>query len=98
MYQGGLLFTGGEDRSVSAWDTASGKLAYRIEAAHSARVKGLVVFKNRSGGQTSEESNFIASASSDGIIRIWDVRMLSEEKLNALAEANTKSRLTCLAG
>ncbi|KAH7673836.1 protein MAK11 protein [Dioscorea alata] len=96
--EGGLLFTGGEDRSVSAWDTASGKLAYRIEAAHSARVKGLVVFKNRSGGQTSEESNFIASASSDGIIRIWDVRMLSEEKPNALAEANTKSRLTCLAG
>lgn len=40
----------------------------------------------------------VASASSDGIIRVWDVRMANKEKPNPLAEASTKSRLTCLAG
>ncbi|KAG1348188.1 p21-activated protein kinase-interacting protein 1-like [Cocos nucifera] len=96
--ENGLLFTGGEDRSVTAWDTASGKVACCIQDAHSTRVKCLVVFKRSSDGQTSETSNFIVSASSDGVIRIWDVRMTSNEKPNPLAEVNTKSRLTCLAG
>ncbi|KAB5529257.1 hypothetical protein DKX38_019338 [Salix brachista] len=40
----------------------------------------------------------LASASSDGVIRVWDLRMSMKEKPNPLAEANTKSRLTCLAG
>lgn len=40
----------------------------------------------------------VASASSDGVIRVWDVRMANKENPNPLAEACTKSRLTCLAG
>ncbi|KAJ6851818.1 putative p21-activated protein kinase-interacting protein 1-like isoform X1 [Iris pallida] len=97
--ENGLLFTGGEDRNVTAWDTTSGKVAYCIEGAHSARVKGLVVFKKRDNDHTSEASNVLASAASDGVIRVWDLRMIAiKDNSNPLAEANTKSRLTCLAG
>ncbi|MEW5208270.1 hypothetical protein, partial [Bacillus cereus] len=39
----GLLFTGGEDCNVMAWDTTSGQAAYCLEGAHSARVKGIVI-------------------------------------------------------
>ncbi|EES16386.1 hypothetical protein BDA96_08G190000 [Sorghum bicolor] len=92
----GVLYTGGEDRCVTAWDLSSGKVSSRIEGAHATRVKGVVVFDNRKGG--SEFCNLIASASSDGIIRIWDVRAIGNGKPTPLAEANTKARLTCLSG
>ncbi|KAF5757190.1 putative transcription factor WD40-like family [Helianthus annuus] len=93
----GLVYTGGEDRNLTAWDTISGKVAYCIEDAHSARLKGIVVL-SKIDGTSDEEPFLVASASSDGIIRVWDVRMAKKDKPTPLAEANTKSRLTCLAG
>ncbi|KVH97385.1 p21-activated protein kinase-interacting protein 1-like [Cynara cardunculus var. scolymus] len=93
----GLLYTGGEDKNLTAWDTVSGKVAYCIEDAHSARLKGIVVL-SKIDGTSDDEPFLVASASSDGIIRVWDVRMANKAKPNPLAEANTKSRLTCLAG
>lgn len=93
----GLVFTGGEDRNLTAWDTGSGKVAYCIEDAHSARVKGIVVL-SQSDGLTDDDPYMVVSASSDGIIRVWDLRMAKKDKPSPLAEANTKSRLTCLAG
>ncbi|KAL8468530.1 hypothetical protein ACS0TY_031660 [Phlomoides rotata] len=94
----GILFTGGEDRNVTAWDTASGKLAYSIEDAHAARVKGIVVLSKSSSDSGDEDPYLVASGSSDGVIRLWDMRMANKEKPNPLTEVNTKSRLTCLAG
>ena len=94
--QSGTLFTAGEDRAITAWDTNSGKLAYAIQDAHPARIKG-VVTRNDSEG-ASEDPYLVASASSDGIIRVWDMRMAAKENAKPLAETNTKSRLTCLAG
>ncbi|XVE88421.1 hypothetical protein DITRI_Ditri19aG0068500 [Diplodiscus trichospermus] len=95
--ESGILFTGGESRSITAWDTNSGKVAYCIEDAHSSRVKGIVVLTKDDGGG-DDDPYLVASASSDGFIRVWDVRMAIKGKPNPLAEANTKSRLTCLAG
>lgn len=97
--QNGILFTGGEDRNLTAWDTVSGKVAYSIEDAHASRVKGIVVL-SKSGNESGDEGPYmVASASSDGMIRIWDMRMVTNEgRPKPLAEANTKSRLTCLAG
>ncbi|KAG8049276.1 hypothetical protein GUJ93_ZPchr0009g1825 [Zizania palustris] len=92
----GVLYTGGEECGITAWDLSSGKVASRIEDAHKTRVKGIVIFDNKNDG--SELCNLIASASSDGIIRVWDARMIANEKPTPLAEANTKARLTCLAG
>ncbi|KAJ6380303.1 hypothetical protein OIU76_016878 [Salix suchowensis] len=79
-----------------AWDVNSGKVAYCIDDAHSARVKGIVVLMRNDN--TVDDPYLLASASSDGVIRVWDLRMSMKEKPNPLAEANTKSRLTCLAG
>ncbi|ESQ28551.1 hypothetical protein EUTSA_v10019798mg [Eutrema salsugineum] len=47
---------------------------------------------------TDEDPYLVASASSDGVIRVWDMRMAAKENAKPLAETNTKSRLTCLAG
>lgn len=77
---------------MMAWDAASGKVAYCIEDAHATRVKGIVVLS------TSSDTYTVASASSDGVIHIWDVRGVNKEKTTLLAEANTRSRLNCLAG
>lgn len=92
------MFTGGEDRNITAWDTKSGKVAYSIEDAHSARIKGISVL-SKGGDETFEDGPcIVASASSDGIIRVWDVRVANNVNPTPLAEAKTKSRLTCLAG
>ncbi|XP_030553405.1 p21-activated protein kinase-interacting protein 1-like [Rhodamnia argentea] len=96
--ESGLLYTGGEDRSVTAWDTKTGKIAYQIEDAHSTRVKGIVVLSKSNDTSVEDDPYLVTSASSDGVIRVWDVRMASKEKPVPLAEVNTKSRLTCLAG
>ncbi|GAB2297290.1 hypothetical protein Dimus_031402 [Dionaea muscipula] len=96
--QNGLLFTGGEDRGITAWDTRTGKYAYCIDNAHSSRVKGIVVLTRDNEAGASDDPYLVASASSDGVIRVWDIRMAIKEKPNPLAEAHTKSRLTCLAG
>lgn len=98
LQQSGTLFTGGEDRAITAWDTNSGKLAYSIEDAHPARIKGIVVLTRNDSDGSLEDPYLIGSASSDGIIRVWDVRMAAKENTKPLAETNTKSRLTCLAG
>ncbi|KGN49418.1 p21-activated protein kinase-interacting protein 1-like [Cucumis sativus] len=98
--ENGILLTGGDDRCLTAWDVKSGKVAYTIEEAHPARVRGIVVLtKNSSGAFTDDDPHVVASASTDGVIRVWDVRMTAiKDKPNPLAEANTKARLTCLAG
>ncbi|KAG2243339.1 hypothetical protein Bca52824_094823 [Brassica carinata] len=94
----GTLFTAGEDRAITAWDTNSGKLAYSIQDAHPARIKGIVTLTRNESEGASEDPYLVASASSDGIIRVWDMRMAAKENAKPLAETNTKSRLTCLAG
>ncbi|RDX63307.1 p21-activated protein kinase-interacting protein 1-like protein, partial [Mucuna pruriens] len=92
----GLLYTGGEDRNITAWDINSGKVAYCLEEAHTTRVKGIAMLTDNDGATGDDDPYLVASASSDGIIRVWDVRMTAREK--PLAEYNTHSRLTCLAG
>ena len=94
--QNGLLYTGGEDKSITAWDIKTGKVAYCLEDAHTSRVKGIVVLTDTDGATGDDDPYLVASASSDGNIRVWDVRMAVREK--PLAEYNTRSRLTCLAG
>ncbi|CAA7058415.1 unnamed protein product [Microthlaspi erraticum] len=96
--ESGTLYTAGEDRAITAWDTNSGKVAYSITDAHPARIKGMVVLTKNDNEGALEDPYLVASASSDGIIRVWDMRMAAKENAKPLAEANTKSRLTCLAG
>lgn len=83
---------------ITAWDTVSGKVAYSIEDAHKSRVKGIVVLTRDQNSGAAEDPYLVASASSDGVIRVWDVRAISKGNSKPLSEANTKSRLTSLAG
>ncbi|XP_024522652.1 p21-activated protein kinase-interacting protein 1-like [Selaginella moellendorffii] len=88
-----LLCTGGEDCSVSVWDFRSGKTAHRIAAAHASRVKGV----DRLG-----DSQLLVSASSDGTVKVWDLRVVSQAEDDGkpvpLMQADTRARLTCVVG
>ncbi|KAJ0082234.1 hypothetical protein Patl1_12374 [Pistacia atlantica] len=77
----------------AAWSVSSCK-----PDAHSARVKSVVVLTKNDGGGDADDPYLVASTSSDGVIRVWDVRMAVKEKPISLAEAKTNSRLTCLSG
>lgn len=42
--------------------------------------------------------DLLASASSDGVVKLWDARMLSSSgACKALAQADTRARVTCMA-
>lgn len=96
--ENGLIFTGGEDCGITAWDTLSGKVAHRIANAHETRVKGIVVLTGDGNSGAAENPFLVASASSDGVISVWDIRSTSKDKPKPLSMAETKSRLTSLAG
>lgn len=93
--QDNVLFTGGEDRIIRAWDTRSSKLVFSVKNAHTNRIRGLCVW---AADQISENASYnVASASSDGCIRVWDSRLIKNgDDASPLMEADTKSRLTCL--
>ncbi|XP_031504730.1 uncharacterized protein LOC116267247 [Nymphaea colorata] len=95
--EGGLLFMGSEDGKLRAWDTTAGTMAYCIDDAHAARVKGLTILGSK--GEGGDPSYMVATASSDGVVKVWDMRMFGNgQQPLPLAQAETKSRLTCLAG
>lgn len=58
----------------------------------------MVVLSKTDGEANEGDPYLVVSASTDGVIRIWDVRMSNKERSHPLTEAKTKSRLTCLAG
>jgi len=96
-----MLLTGGEDCTVRAWDTRSGKQAWWMENAHTNRIKGVAILGSKSdtGDESGELPHLVASASSDGLLKVWDTRMVSGEDGAALAplmQAETKARLPCL--
>uniref|UniRef100_A0A0D6R7M5 Uncharacterized protein n=1 Tax=Araucaria cunninghamii TaxID=56994 RepID=A0A0D6R7M5_ARACU len=95
--QNGLLLTGGEDSTIRAWDLASGKISFSLENAHKNRIKGLSVLGPKTSIESDDAPYLVTSASSDGIIRVWDVRMVKRENSTPLSETDSKARITCLA-
>jgi len=97
-----MLVTGGEDCVVRAWDTRSGKQAWVMENAHTNRIKGVAILGSKSdtGDESGELPHLVASASSDGLLKVWDTRMVLGGDDGAapvpLMQAETKARLTCL--
>lgn len=73
-------------------------MAYSIGDVHSPRVKGIVVLSKSCGDAEEEDPCIVSLPLSDGVVCTWYVQMVKEEKTSPLAEAHTRSRLTCLAG
>lgn len=96
--ENGLLLTGGEEPTIRAWDLGTGKIAFSLENVHKSRIKGLAVLGSKSTTESDDNPYFIASASSDGLVRVWDVRMLNRDNPAPLVETDSKARVTCLAG
>lgn len=96
--ENGLLLTGGEEPTIQAWDLGTGKIAFSLENVHKNRIKGLAVLGSKSTTESDDNPYFIASASSDGIVRVWDVRMLNKDNSTPIIETDSKARITCLVG
>lgn len=99
----GAVITGTEDGSIRIWDAQTGNNLISISRAHATRIKALSVLF------CTEESKkniprLLASASSDGIIKVWDMGdghpCQSDGSVDAkhvcIGEANTKARLTVM--
>jgi len=77
------VLTGSEEGAVRLWDPrTSGAAVATIPRAHSSRVKALAPF---SGDALRDTPGPVASASSDGSVKLWDFRVVSSsgESLSA---------------
>mmetsp|Transcript_25430 Transcript_25430/g.69083 ORF Transcript_25430/g.69083 Transcript_25430/m.69083 type:complete len:423 (-) Transcript_25430:930-2198(-) len=74
-----VLLTGLEDGSIKVWDLRTSGLQGSIERAHGTRIRGLCSVLP--GGPGSSVPQHLASASSDGVVKVWDVRMMSNGSL-----------------
>lgn len=86
-----IIAVGGEGKNICLYDIAT-KIEMGQWAAHASRVKCLCTLP----GIAAEEL-WLVSASSDGIIKVWSLELLSlcsEPKL--LGEVNTTCRIICM--
>eukprot|EP00884_Botryococcus_braunii_P016841 jgi/Botrbrau1/3840/Bobra.0183s0065.1 len=105
------IWAGAEDGTLLLWDTRMGTPARVLSGAHSARVRGVSPI-HMASGPVAGNKTLLASAASDGVVRVWDGRMTpgrapveadggtctaSVSRSLPLCEASTSARLTCLA-
>lgn len=94
------ILTGCEDGSLRLWDTRCSRPVAEVLRAHATRVKGVAAVGaaaadfDRDGDGGTAEPLLAASASSDGIVRLWDMRTATSHR--PLAEVSTSARLACL--
>lgn len=72
------IVTGCEDGTVTLWDSrAAEQAAVVISQAHKTRVKGIAPL---SSSIADQQAGLVASAASDGSLKLWDFRMLQSNK------------------
>lgn len=85
-----IIAVAGDEENVRLYDTDSQNCLCEFKA-HETRVKALHFFR-------VGENNVLATASSDGYIKLWKLNVEEIQKCpELLSEVNTKARLTCLA-
>ncbi|GBF89556.1 p21-activated kinase-interacting protein-like [Raphidocelis subcapitata] len=93
-----VLLVGQEDGGLAVWDARAGggaALAARVDKAHGARIRAIVALTPDEGEALP---NQIATASSDGAVRIWDCRALaSGGACRRLGGVETRARITGMA-
>lgn len=92
------IWAGTENGDVLLWDTRMRTPARVLTGAHAARVRGVEpihMARPQLGSDT-----LLASAATDGVVKMWDPRMTTgagPESAAPLLELSTSARLTCLA-
>jgi protein MAK11 len=66
---------GAEDGCLRAWDCRTSVPALVIPKAHGARIRGLAVAGPAGGEAPGPLPALVATASTDGVVRLWDLRM-----------------------
>lgn len=80
------------------WDLRTNSVQQSVERAHASRVRGLAAVSAGSGALPE----LLASASSDGVVKLWDARAMSSPSSasrkdpTCIAQATTRARITCL--
>jgi WD40 repeat protein len=69
---GKYLVTGGADRTVQVWNARTGDPVGKL-GTHDRQVLGLVFSRDR-------DSQYLASASADGVVKLWDATRLGKEQ------------------
>lgn len=86
-----IIAVGGEGRNICLYDIAT-KIEMGQWPAHASRVKCLCSLP----GMAAEEL-WLVSASSDGVIKVWSLELLSlSSKPKLLGEVNTTCRIICM--
>lgn len=82
-----LPAAGCEDGSLRLWDTRCSRPVVEISRAHNSRIKGVAAAGAsapgaRQGGDGDDAAGQIvaATASSDGFVRLWDMRMAASDR------------------
>ena len=68
-----VIAIGCEDGCLQLLDTRSGVIEQRVEKAHSSRIRGVAAISALSQNEGAE-SACVGSASSDGAVKLWDLR------------------------
>ncbi len=101
---GGAVITAGEKGAVAAWDARTGGRVAELREASGARIRGVAVpwgAETPAGGPVDAPPGhdalprLVATASSDGIVRLWDMRRAGAGA-EPLCSVATRARLTCL--
>ncbi|KAF9972035.1 p21-activated protein kinase-interacting protein 1-like protein [Actinomortierella ambigua] len=113
-YKDDYIIAGCEDKTVRIYTVATGELL-RTLTGHPSRIKDVSVLSNIlvtpgqdansiADAQTAESVDLLISASSDGLVRVWNVSeavVVSDpaqaSTIQPLGEHNTEMRVTCLA-
>ncbi|KAI9662628.1 MAG: hypothetical protein M1821_008795 [Bathelium mastoideum] len=77
--------SGGGDKTVFVWDTATAATRRRWTGAHAGRVNAVAWGGGGGGGQ--EEEQVVVSASVDASVKVWDVRAGGGKAMMSLEEA-----------
>jgi uncharacterized membrane protein YgcG len=82
------LLTGGEGRSLAAWDLRSCSAVVEVKDAHATRIRCVAL----PWAADDSPQHLCATAGSDGAVKLWDMRATAQP----LSTLQTRARITCL--
>ncbi|KAG0224386.1 p21-activated protein kinase-interacting protein 1-like protein [Actinomortierella wolfii] len=111
-YTDDYIVAGCEDKTLKIYNVADGELVRTI-SGHQTRIKDLGLLYNilvtpnqecnakAAAAETTETMDILVSASSDGYVRVWNIKEAiqgdKDASIQPLGEHNTEMRITCLA-